>query len=165
MHVKWWKEVNRTSWFWNSRLCYTNLGPKTFFFLTQIAQKSNLGKLYHMTHHFSCSGREKIEKNIFRSFWPNWAPNLGQKGSFWVKIFKKMKIFQKIFFSIWMILSRKKAKKRMKNFFPYQIGLTLSHFRPKYKNFRVWRILKVLKGLKVFDDYGCSLHRLSLSSW
>ena len=70
-----------------------------------------------MTHHFSCSGREKIEKNIFRSFWPNWAPNLGQKGSFWVKIFKKMKIFQKFFFSIWMILSRKKAKKRWKFFF------------------------------------------------
>ena len=32
--------------------------------------------------------------------------------------FKKKFFFQKIFFSNWMILSRKKAKKTMKNFFP-----------------------------------------------
>ena len=53
----------------------------------------------------------KKSKKKFRPFWPNWAPNLGQKGSFWVKFFKKMKKFQNFFFSIWMILSRKKAKK------------------------------------------------------
>jgi len=41
--------------------------PKSLFW-TENGQKSILGSFYHMTHHFSCPGREKIEKNVYRSF-------------------------------------------------------------------------------------------------
>ena len=51
----------------------------------------------HMTHHFSCLGREKIEQNIFRS---QKGPKRAKKGHFGSKFSKKMKNFQKIFFSI-----------------------------------------------------------------
>ena len=57
------------------------------------------------------------KKNIFRSFWPNWAPNLGQKGSFWVKFFKKMKIFQKIFFFDLNDSESKKGQKKDEKIF------------------------------------------------
>jgi len=67
-----------------------------------------------MTHHFSCSGREKIKKNIFRSQKGPKRAKKGQKGSFWVKIFKKMKIFQTFFFFDLNDSESKKGQKTMR---------------------------------------------------
>ena len=64
-----------------------------------------------MTHHFSCSGHEKIKKGPKRA-------KRAKKGHFGSKFWKKKKIKKKNI-SIWMILSQKKAKKTMKKFSPY----------------------------------------------
>ena len=106
-----------------------------------------------MTHHFSCSGCEKIKKNIFRPFWPNWAPNLGQKGSFWVKIFKKMKIFQKFFFRFEWFWVEKRPKKGWKIFFLTKLVWHLVIFGQKMRILDVdefWRFRRFLMILTMF---------------
>ena len=79
-----------------------------------------------MTHHFSCSGREKIEKNILG---PKKGPRKvqkrskkGQKGPKRVILgqnFQKNESFSKNFFFDLNDSESKKGQKTMTNFFPY----------------------------------------------
>ena len=103
-----------------------------------------------MTHHFSCSGREKIKKNIFRS---QKGPKRAKKGHFGSKFSKKWKFFKIFFFSIWMILSRKKAKKRWKFFFLTKLVWHLVIFGQKMRILDVdefWRFRRFLMILTMF---------------
>ena len=107
-----------------------------------------------MTHHFSCSWREKVEK-IFSGHFDQIGPQIwAKKGHFGSKFSKKWKFFKKFFFSIWLILSRKKAKKkRWKIFFLTKLVWHFVIFGQKmrildFKEF--WRFQRFLMIMTMF---------------
>ena len=84
-------------------------------------------KYSHVIYQFYCKFDADYENLKIFHFWAN-------RAVFWAVFWIFSTIFEKKFFSTWMILSPKKQKKiRKKNFFPYKMVTwsTLSHFRAK----------------------------------
>ena len=103
-----------------------------------------------MTHHFSCSGREKIKKNIFRS---QKGPKRAKKGHFGSKFSKKWKIFKKFFFRFEWFWVEKRPKKRRKKFFLAKLVWHLVIFGQKMRILDVdefWRFRRFLMILTMF---------------
>ena len=89
-----------------------NSGPTTRFG----TEKLNFFKHRHVTPRWK-SQDFRITKKIFLVKFGFLGRNLGQKGSFWVKIFKKMKNFQKFFFFDLNDSESKKGQKKDEKIF------------------------------------------------
>ena len=93
-----------------------------------------------MTHHFSCSGREKVVK-IFSGHFDQIGPNLGpkkrEKRWILVKILRKKLFFSKfLFFWIERFWVEKRSKKWWKKIFLCKIVWHLAIFGQKNEFFR-----------------------------
>ena len=104
-----------------------------------------------MTHHFSCSGREKNQKNILGPKKVQKGPKRAKKGHFGSKFSKKWKIFKNFFFRFEWFWVEKRPKKRWKIFLLTKLVRHFVIFGQKmrildFKEF--WRF-------HGFDDYLC----------
>ena len=107
-----------------------NSGPTTRFG----TEKLNFFKHRHVTPRWK-SQDFRITKKIFLVKFGFLGRNLGQKGSFWVKIFKKMKNFQKIFFFDLNDSESKKGQKKDEKFFSLPNWSDTQSFQAKIQEF------------------------------
>ena len=97
-----------------------------------------------MTHHFSCSGREKIKKMFLGPFDQIGPQIWAKKGHFGSKFSKKWKIFKNFFFQFEWFWVEKRPKKRWKIFFLTKLVWHLSFLAKKM------RILDFIEFLSLF---------------
>ena len=106
-----------------------------------------------MTHHFSCSGREKIKKKNLGPFDQIGPQIWAKKGHFGSKFSKKWKIFKIFFFRFEWFWVEKRPKKGWKIFFLTKLVWHLVIFGQKMRILDVdefWRFRRFLMILTMF---------------